>query len=100
MRDLVKKYTTDPSLVIVKTLTDRADRLEHNCAIKQLVHRISLNISPKINYDHVEMSIPKHDLPLKVGKKRHDIVWETPTGNLILVEVTLVKGWKQSGTSK
>lgn len=97
---LAKKYTADPSLVIVKTPMSHPDQMEHHCAIKQLVHRISLNISSRINYDHVEMSIPHADLPLQIGKKRYDIVWETPAHNLILVEVKLVKGWKQSGTSK
>lgn len=97
---MVKKFTTDPSLTIVKTPIHHADQLEHSCAIKQLVHRIALNISPRINYDHVEMSILKNDLPLKIGKHTYDIVWETPSHNLILVDVTLVKGWRQSGTSK
>jgi hypothetical protein len=98
--DLPKKFTADPSLVIVKTPMSHPDQAEHDSAIRQLVHRIALNISSVINYDHAEISIPKTDLPLKIGKRRFDIAYETNQHNLILLEVKLVKGWNRSGTSK
>lgn len=41
--------------------------------IKALVEGLYVNVSKKVNYDHVKLTIPKADLPLVYRSHRYDV---------------------------
>lgn len=89
-------WVTDPGLIIVKTKLSKAQQMDHDCAVLQLANAVHLRISSIVNYDHVKTTVPKSDIPLSDEKQKFDLSWETPTHNIILVEVKVLKKWKKN----
>lgn len=95
----MSKWVTDPGLVIVKTKLTKNQQLDHDCAVLQLANAIHLRISSIVNYDHVKTTVPRSDIPLTDGKRRSDLSWETPSHNIILVEVKVLPRSKRKSSS-
>jgi len=80
-------YKTDPNLPIVKTKRGTAEHQDHNSAVTDLVTAVWKHISQKLNYDHIELTLPRTDIKLEYGRRRYDIAYRDRHGNDVLIEV-------------
>jgi len=87
-------YAPDPVLIVVKTRMGRKEQADHNRAVMEITSAIYTRVSQVINYDHVEMSLPRFDIPLTSGKKRYDIAYLDRDNNRVLIEVKVCKKQK------
>lgn len=87
-------YAPDPVFLVVKTRMGRKEEAVHSRAVMDLVSAIYCRITQVVNYDHVEMTIPRFDIPLTSGKKRYDIVYLDRDNNRVLIEVKICKKQK------
>jgi len=68
---------------------------EHNVVLRELVTFIYNKLSKKINYDHLNMTIPRLPLPLKYRGKRYDIAFVFES-RLVLVQIDTFKPTSKS----
>ncbi|MHC1611631.1 MAG: hypothetical protein ACXQTW_08605 [Candidatus Methanospirareceae archaeon] len=68
-------YTQDMQLKFIKLRNDSRKQKEYNDALRELIYLIYNNISPFINYSHINLTIPRANLPTKWEGAHADIVY-------------------------
>ena len=74
---------------------------EQQAVIALVAGTLFVNLSNKVTYDHVKLTIPKSDVPLDYRNHRYDVA--CLVGNkVILVDVVSVnvRYWKQAGVTQ
>lgn len=85
-----KRHSVDPGLPIIKPETDYRKEQEWYNALTSLIFLVNQNISRYINYQHVNLTLPKTPLPLYYKGIHHDFSYIDPHGNLIFVLINVI----------
>ena len=87
-------WLPDPKLKVVKLNAGKKEHEAHNKAVTDLVVLLDNDGNHNINYDHVQLSIPKHKINLKVDKRIFDVGYVDVRGNTVLLEVKVLESKK------
>lgn len=72
-------------IALTPTKTGNASR-EHKKILYDLIHFIGKHYTDKINYDHLEIPIPKYPLPLRLKGHYYDLSFQYGE-RIILIDV-------------
>jgi len=84
-------FLTDPFFSLVKVMAGARDHEAHNRAVMEVLTAIYTRVSQRVNYHHVNCTIPRMDIPLRYKNQIYDIAYLDRDGNRILVEIKVVR---------
>lgn len=76
----------DPKLSTISYTTAKHKATPHKQAIAEITAAIHGAVTHNLNYDHVNVSIPKQKVPLWIQGRRFDIAYRK-AGYLVLIDV-------------
>lgn len=79
--------TADPSLCIIHGSRKISNLSPHNEAIALIVAALQQSGVQQLNYDHVQLAVPRSRIELEYKDHRYDIAYLDRHGNRILVEI-------------
>ena len=80
------EYTTDPLLPVIKIKNDHRKDDYYQEAFRELLNLIFHQITPFLNYAHLNLLIPKSDLPLRFEGNHMDISYMRADGTLCFIQ--------------
>jgi len=86
-----QEWQRDPMLPIVKTKYGKKEHKEHNIQVGLVATAIYAYVSNRINFDHIDILIPREKIPLEYKGKRYDIAYLDRHGNRVLVEIKIAR---------
>ena len=90
-KDRGQSWQRDPRLPIVKTPHGKKEHEEHNIQVGLVATAIFMYVSHRINFDHVNILIPREPISLEYKGKRYDIAYLDRHGNRVLVEIKIAR---------
>jgi len=86
-----QEWQKDPRVPIVKVPHGRKEHKEHNIQVGLVATAIFMYVSHRINFDHVNILIPREPISLEYKGKRYDIAYLDRYGNRVLVEIKIAR---------
>lgn len=83
-------FANDPKISFVKVKTDGRKEPEYYYELAQLIKLIVENITPIVNYAHVNLLIPKYRLPLRFEGQHMDISYLTTSKTLCFIQFHVI----------
>ena len=90
-KDGNQSWQRDPRLHIVRTPHGKKEHQEHNIQVGLVAAAIYAYVSHRINFDHINILIPREQIPLEYKGKRYDIAYMDRHGNRVLVEIKIAR---------
>jgi len=89
---MAKKPTiNDPELKFLKLVSGSPQQMIHSKLISEIVHCLYKSGWKRINYDHINTTIPKKEIPLRYGHNRGDIAVALGPHLMALIEIEIVE---------
>jgi len=79
--------TADPALCIIHGSGKISDLSPHNEAIAMIVTALQQSGIRQLNYDHIQLAVPRSQIDLEYRGHRYDIAYLDRHGHRILIEI-------------
>jgi len=86
-----QKQMRDPNVLVIDVPAGSPWQAVHNRVLADIVVGLDKSGYRQLNYDHVTVTVPKHEVPLTYGSRRADIAIGLGPHHLALVEITIAE---------